>query len=279
VIGITAILRGKGSALCHCILRFGNENAILWAWLRAIMAFNTLITLAAIIAGAVASVAGFGVGSILTPLLAIRVGTKLAVAGVSIPHLIATALRFALIREHVDKRVFLSFGITSAVGGLLGALLHTRFSSAILAYILGALLVFAGIMGITGWSKRLRFAGAAAWIAGALSGIFGGLVGNQGGIRSAAMLGMQVSKESFVATATAIALVVDAARMPVYALTQTAQVLEIWPVLLLAIVGVVMGTIAGERVLRRIPEQVFRRVVSAIILALGISMLIAPGKG
>ena len=47
------------------------------------MAFDALITLAAIIASAVASIAGFGVGSILTPLLAIGVGTKLAVAAVS----------------------------------------------------------------------------------------------------------------------------------------------------------------------------------------------------
>jgi uncharacterized protein len=243
------------------------------------MGFDALITVAAIIAAAVASIAGFGVGSILTPLLAIRVGTKLAVAAVSVPHLVATALRFTLIREHVDKRVFLSFGITSAAGGLAGALLHTRFSSVILSYILGALLVFAGLMGITSWSKRLRFEGAAAWLAGALSGIFGGLVGNQGGIRSAAMLGMRVSKESFVATATAIALVVDAARMPVYALMQGKRVLEIWPVLSLAIIGVVVGTIAGERVLRRIPELLFRRVVSFIILALGISLLLHPGSG
>lgn len=242
------------------------------------MAFDVLIIFAAIIAAAVASIAGFGVGSILTPLLAIRVGTKLAVAAVSVPHLIATALRFALIREHVDKRVFLSFGITSAAGGLAGALLHTRFSGVVLSYVLGALLVFAGLMGLTSWSKRLRFEGAGAWIAGALSGIFGGLVGNQGGIRSAAMLGMRVSKESFVATATAIALVVDAARMPVYALMQGKQVLEIWPVLLLATIGVVVGTIVGERVLRRIPEPVFRRVVSFVILALGISLLLHPGN-
>jgi hypothetical protein len=117
-------------------------------------------------------------------------------------------------------------------------------------------------MGITGWSKRLRFEGVAAWIAGALSGIFGGLVGNQGGIRSAAMLGMRVSKESFVATATAIALVVDAARMPVYVLMQGKQVLEIWPAPLFATIGVVVGTIAREHVLRRIPEPLFRRVVS-----------------
>jgi uncharacterized membrane protein YfcA len=243
------------------------------------MLFDTLITFASLIAGAVASIAGFGVGSILTPLLAIRVGTKLAVAAVSVPHLMATALRFALIRRHVDKRVLLGFGITSALGGLAGALLHIRFSSVMLSYVLGALLLFAGILGITGWSQRLRFEGAAAWMAGALSGVFGGLVGNQGGIRSAAMLGLRVSKESFVATATAIALVVDVARMPVYALVQGKQVLAIWPLLVLAITGVVAGTLAGERILRRIPDQIFRRVVSVIILALGISMLLHQGKG
>ena len=243
------------------------------------MGFNTLIAVAAILAGAIASVAGFGIGSILTPLFAIHFGTKLAVAAVSIPHLIATALRFVRIGEHVDKRVFVSFGITSAAGGLLGALLHARFSSTALSYVLGALLVFAGMMGVTGLSRRMRFEGVAAWIAGALSGAFGGLVGNQGGIRSAAMLGMRVSKESFVATATAIALVVDLARMPVYAVVQGKEVMGIWPVLLLAIIGVVLGTLAGERVLRKIPEPLFRRIVSLIILTLGVALFLYPGKG
>jgi uncharacterized protein len=133
-------------------------------------------------------------------------------------------------------------------------------------------------MGITGLSRRMRFEGALAWIAGGLSGAFGGLVGNQGGIRSAAMLGMRVSKESFVATATAIALVVDVARMPVYAVVQGKQVLGIWPTLLLAITGVVVGTLAGERVLKKIPEPMFRRVVSLIILGLGVGLLVHPGS-
>jgi uncharacterized membrane protein YfcA len=243
------------------------------------MLFDTLITLAAALAGAIASVAGFGIGSILTPLLAIRVGTKLAVAAVSIPHLIATALRLARIGEHVDKRIFLSFGITSAVGGLLGAILHARFNSTVLSYVLGTLLAFAGIMGITGMSKRMRFEGAVAWVAGGLSGAFGGLVGNQGGIRSAAMLGMRVSKESFVATATAIALIVDLARMPIYAVMQGKQVLYIWPIVLLAITGVVVGTLAGERLLKKIPEPLFRRIVSVIVLALGVALLLHPGIG
>src|SRR5262249_54591189 len=73
---------------------------------------------------AVAARAGFGIGSLLTPLLALWAGTKLAVALVSIPHVTGTALRFWMMRRHVARRLLLGFGLTSAAGGLAGALLH-----------------------------------------------------------------------------------------------------------------------------------------------------------
>jgi len=226
------------------------------------MIFTFIFIAAAVVAGAIASVAGFGIGSTLTPTLAAKLGTKLAVAAVSIPHLVGTILRFVLIREHVNKRVLIRFGITSALGGLVGALIHARFSSTVLSYILGALLIFAGATGVTGLASRLRFGRRTAWLAGAASGIFGGLVGNQGGIRSAALLGFDIEREAFVATATAIALVVDAARMPVYFVTEAHQLAQVWNYLALGTLGVVIGTAVGQRVLVRIPEKVFRRIVS-----------------
>lgn len=236
-----------------------------------------LTVLAAIAAGAVASIAGFGIGSILTPLLATWLGTKLAVAVVSVPHFLGTALRFWLIREHVDRRVLLSFGVTSAIGGLTGALLHIWLRSAVLGYVLAALLVFAGIMGLTGMAQRMLFGRITAWIAGALSGIFGGLVGNQGGIRSAALLGFNVQRDAFVATATAIALLVDVFRMPVYAATQWRPILSAWPLMTTAIVGVVAGTLIGKRILGWIPEQTFHLLIAIVVLALGIWMFVRPG--
>jgi uncharacterized membrane protein YfcA len=122
----------------------------------------------------------------------------------------------------------------------------------------------------------MRFRGWVAWIAGALSGLLGGLVGNQGGIRSAALLGFNLSKEKFVGTATAIGLVVDGARLPVYLATQRAEMLMLWPSITLGTVGVVAGTVLGSRLLKRVPEVWFRRVLALILALLG-SMMLARG--
>jgi uncharacterized membrane protein YfcA len=174
--------------------------------------------------------------------------------------------------------VLRSFGLTSAAGGLAGAFLGTFMSSPILTAVLGVLLVFAGVTGVTGLASRMRFSGSVAWIAGAVSGVFGGLVGNQGGIRSAALLAFDIRKEAFVATATAVGLLVDGARMPVYFLTQWSDIADAWPYVLAATVGTIAGTLVGQRLLARIPEATFRKVVSAIILILGVALLIAAAR-
>lgn len=233
-----------------------------------------LLFLASILAGAIAALAGFGIGSILTPLLALSVGTKEAVIAVSIPHLVATGIRFWMLRHNIDVQVLKNFGISSAAGGLLGALLGSHFSSPILSYILGALLIFAGLTGLTGISRKMRFGRKAAWLGGSVSGLLGGLVGNQGGIRSAALLGFNLESKTFVATATAIALIVDGARMPVYFFTSpdTVHQFGLWIALMVA--GASLGTLVGGRVLARLPEIYFRRLVSLLILSLGIVMVI-----
>ncbi len=225
------------------------------------------------VAGAIAAVAGFGIGSVLTPLVSVQVGTKLAVAVVAIPHMAGTALRFWMMRRSIDHDILRGFGLASAVGGLTGALVHSLAASRALTAIFAALLLFAGAMGLIGRADRMRFRGRWAWLAGAASGALGGLVGNQGGIRSAAMLGLEVPRHAFVATATAIALLVDLARVPVYVATQARELRGTWPLMAVATGGVLVGTVAGERLLKLIPERIFRRMVSAIILALGLFMV------
>jgi len=173
----------------------------------------------------------------------------------------------------------LTFGTASAIGGLGGAILNAYAKGPILGYIFGALLVFAGVSGITGFAERIELTGPWRWIGGLVSAAFGGLVGNQGGIRTAAMLGFDLSKESFVATATVIALVVDGARMPVYFVTEHERILQLWPIVLVATIGVTGGTWLGTHLLDRIPERTFKRVVSLLVLGLGVFMFFRPGQG
>lgn len=238
------------------------------------MLLDALVVVVSVLAGGIAAVTGFGIGSLLTPVLALQMDTRLAVAAVSVPHVIGTAVRFWLLSGGVDRRVFWNFGLTSAAGGLTGALLHGWASNRWLTIVFGALLLFAATSEVTGLAKRMRFRGYVAWVAGAISGLLGGLVGNQGGLRSAALLGFGLSKQNFVATATAVGLLVDGARMPVYLATQHREMSGIWVWIVLATIGVTVGTVLGNRVLTRIPEVWFHRVLAVVLAILGGAMMI-----
>lgn len=224
-------------------------------------------------AGAVAAIAGFGIGSLLTPALALSIGAKAAVAVVAVPHAVATAVRLWSVRHAVRRRVLLTFGLASAAGGLVGALLHGMVTNPVLAVLLGALLVVSGLSELTAWRRRLELAPRWSILAGAASGLFGGLVGNQGGIRAAALLRLGLSGERLVATATATALMVDAARLPIYAVTSGAALVRHGDLIALITAGVVAGTLLGVPILRRLPETAFRRAIAVLLMLLGLGVI------
>ena len=235
--------------------------------------FELAILLVSIVAGSIAAIAGFGIGSLLTPVFALHFPLKLAVAAVSVPHLIATAARFWMLRAHVDRKLLWSFGIFSAIGGLIGALAHRFSSSPALTIVFGCALLLAATSELTGAAQRVKLRGVMAWIAGGVSGLLGGMVGNQGGIRSAALLGFKTTRESFVATATAVALLVDGARMPVYLWLQGRDLVDAAVPIAIASAGCLIGTFWGRDVLRKMPERLFRKSVAVLILLLGVYMI------
>jgi uncharacterized protein len=238
------------------------------------MLFELSLSIVSLFSGVVASLSGFGIGSLITPLLGLKTGISVAVGAVSIIHFFGTLLRFIIWRKYINKKVLFTFGLTSAFGGLLGALLHNILFSSVLTIIFGCLLLFTGVMGFTGLADKFRLKGAIAWIAGGVSGLFGGLVGNQGGVRSAALFGFELNQKEFVATATGIALMVDIARMPVYIATQSSELLSIWPLILLGTIFAMIGTFIGSWLLNKIPEKLFKKIVCVIIFFIGIFVLI-----
>jgi len=226
-----------------------------------------------VLAGAVAAVSGFGIGSLLTPLLMLTLPAPHAVAILAIPHALATSLRWVSLRREVDMPTFRQFGIASAAGGLIGALLQSRLASAALTVLLAALILLAGASELS--RRRVPLPRTPFWrlTGGILSGVFGGLVGNQGGIRAAALLGFNLPPRRVVATATASALLVDAARLPIYLSSAGPVIAHAWPIWLASSIGVTAGTFIGVPLLGRMPETAYRRLVGGLLVALALWLL------
>lgn len=70
-----------------------------------------------------------------------------------------------------------------------------------------------------------------------------------------------------------MALFVDGMRVPVYLATQGRELLAVWPLVLAATIGVLLGTFAGRAILGRLSEEMFKKVVSVLLIGLGISMM------
>jgi uncharacterized membrane protein YfcA len=141
--------------------------------------------------------------------------------------------------------------------------------------VLGVLLILAGSSELA--RRPVPLPRTRAWRlgGGVLSGLFGGLVGNQGGIRAAALLGFKLPPRQLVATATASALIVDAARVPIYLLSWGPTILDATRLWMIASLGVTIGTFIGVPILSRIPEATYRRLVGVLLIVLGISLLAA----
>lgn len=228
-----------------------------------------------VLAGAVAAVSGFGIGSLLTPILMLSMPTAHAVAVLAIPHAWATTIRWMRLRHHVHGQTFRQFGIASALGGLAGAVLQGTLTSPILTIVLASLLVLAGTTELL--RRRVPLPPTPVWrvTGGIVSGVFGGLVGNQGGIRAAALLGFQLRPRELVATATASALLVDAARVPIYFLLSGRVIADHVRLAIAIVAGVTVGTFLGVPVLGRIPEPVYRRLLGGLLVVLGIALFAA----
>ena len=236
--------------------------------------FLLIVFVVGVLSGATAAVVGFGIGSLLTPLLLTRLTPTVAVGAVAIPHLIATMLRYVQHRHAIDKTVLARFGIASAIGGFAGAWWQDAVGERWLYVVLGGLLVATAIANLTNNFGGLRLPTSVAIVLGALSGAFGGLVGNQGGLRAAGLLAFELSPRAYLATSTAVALLIDAARTPVYLTRAGSELMSLALAIAVATAGCVVGTILGERVFLGLPPARYRRIVGAAVGVLGIWLLV-----
>lgn len=235
----------------------------------------TLLAAAAFVVAALMVATGFGLATALTPLFLLAYDIKTAVVLVAVVHLANGLFRLALYRPHAHWRLVLRFGLASVAGALAGAWLQRRAADPALEIGLGALLVVLGFVALVPTEKPWQFPPAIDQLGGFFSGLLGGLIGNQGAVRSAYLLNYGLGKDAFIATGTAIACLIDLARLPVYLWNYGAELADKWAPLAGVVAAAWAGTFAGKGFVSRLPLVWFRRIVAAMIVIAGAALVIA----
>ncbi len=233
--------------------------------------FLILLTL---VASTITLFTGFGVGTILMPALALFFDVKIAVFLAAIVHLCNNLSRLALYHAAIDWGVIRRFGVISLCGAFAGSYAQLYLESSWLKQGVGLFLLLYGVWGFLPQKPAVSLPDKLDVAGGFLSGLLGGLIGNQGAIRSLYFLHYGLEKSRLIASGALIAVIIDLTRIPVYAYAHQKYLAENAALLSLIVAASIVGTLLGGRLLPHVSADLFKRIILCGVALLGMLMLI-----
>lgn len=249
-----------------------------------------IVVIAAFGASMLTFFSGFGLGTLLTPVFMLFFPIEVAIAMTGIVHLLNNIFKFGLIGKHVDWKVLLRFGLPAIAGAFVGAYLLIRlsgFNDHVMTYfmagrefavmpvklVIAVLMILFGLIELIPGLKKIRFGKRFLLAGGLLSGFFGGLSGHQGALRTAFLVRLGLTKEAFIATGIAIALLIDLTRLPMYSSKFfSGSFFKDHPVIIIATISAFGGAYLGRRLLKKITLDIIHTIVGIAIILLALAL-------
>jgi hypothetical protein len=248
-----------------------------------------IIALVALIASLLTFFSGFGLGTILTPVLVLFFPVEIAIALTGIVHLLNNFFKIALVGKQINWKVGIKFGAPAVVGAFMGAGLLLYLSSDTILYsyaihdkafsvtaiklIISILMIAFALFESVPALKNIQFSENKLYAGGLISGFFGGLSGNQGALRSMFLLRCGLTKESFIATGILIACAVDLTRLSVYfSRLSSVNIQDNLTVLISAVASAFAGAYIGSKLLKKITLDFVQWTVTVMIILLAIGL-------
>ncbi len=235
-----------------------------------------LITVISFIANSIGTISGFGVGTVMTPILLLFLPFSETILLVCVIHWFHDIFKIYFFCYGIDWRLFIYFGTPTVVATFLGALLVTPQQSMLLTSLLGLFLIGSvGLMyAVTAFKiPNNWFTG---FIGGLISGFFAGVFGIRGAVRSVFMSAFNLRKATFIGTTGLISLLLDTTRFATYIWQGITMSHALWWALLVFIPASFFGAYIGQKVVRWIPQEHFRSVVAFFLFLVGIKLLLTP---
>ncbi|MCW8876144.1 MAG: sulfite exporter TauE/SafE family protein [Kangiellaceae bacterium] len=256
--------------------------------------YLALIGTIAFVASLLTFFSGFGLGTLLSPVLALFFPLQLAIAATAIVHFLNNCFKLALMFRHISWKVFIRFSIPAGFAAIIGAYLliflgelpelfnyeiySKEFSVTPIKLVIGIIFIAFSFSEFSKKLKGLSISEKYLGLGGLISGFFGGLSGNQGAFRSAFLLKSGLDKKQFVATGVISACVVDFVRISVYFLLMKQVSYEFSDELIMATFIATFfafgGAIVGRFYLEKITMRGIQISVSILMLVIGVGLVI-----
>jgi len=249
-----------------------------------------IVSLVALLASGLTLFSGFGLGTLLMPVVALFFPLEVAIGVTAIVHLANNLFKVALLGRHTEWSVFWRFGGPAMVAALLGAwvlgwlaageaslsynLLGYSLQTTALRLIVGGLILIFVLLEFSSWFAALALHRRYLPLGGMISGFFGGLSGHQGAFRSMFLIKAGLTKEQFVATGVMVAVVVDVSRLLVYGKHLSASYQQIeWSLVVAACLSAFLGAWLGRRLLQKVTLKAVHLMVSGLLVVVALGLM------
>lgn len=232
------------------------------------------ITLLTIVASCIGTLTGFGTSTIMVPVLLLFFPLPQTLLLVGIIHWFGDIWKMVLFKKGFYWKLVLSFGIAGTITTFFGARIVFKVSQSLLSQILGGFLVLYVVFLFLKPTFKVAKNTAIAISGGALSGFFAGLFGIGGAVRSVFLSAFNLPKAVYIATAGAIALVIDTTRIATYlSFGARLQANLLWG-LFLFIPTSFIGAYIAKQIVNHIPQNKFRQVIVVFLFLVGVKLLL-----
>ena len=237
---------------------------------------TTFIALLTLLASVVGTLAGFGISTIMVPILLMVFPLPQTLLLVGIIHWFNDIWKMLLFRKGIRWKLFLAFGFPGIFTSFIGSSLSLRISQEILSRALGVFLITYVLFVTFNRTFELSQRLSVAVSGGALTGFFAGIFGIGGEINAVALSAFNLEKAVYIATAGAISFLIDSTRIATYIEGGVKLDPAILSGFLVFIPVSLIGAMIGRKGIEKIPQEKFRNFVAVFIFLFGIKLLLFP---
>lgn len=242
-----------------------------------------LIGLVAFLVSIISFYSGFGLGTILMPIMAIFLPLPLAIILTAIVHFSHNSIKSAILCKTINWKIAVYFGSAAIISAIPGAFLLKSLSGygsikeymiftikaqiSVLHIIIGILLILFATLEILP-KKILKFKNLL--VGGIVSGFLGGFSGLQGAFRSLFLINSIVEKKSYISTNAVIGTSVDIIRLFIYGFSFWNLLMNANITLLIIAIGcAILGNFIGIVFLKNITISFIHKIVLFLLYFFG----------